>query len=392
MRKWAFYISKELGQNKRVLAVILLAIGLSTGTTLFVNGLGAGFVKNFAGNIIYLTTSQMMIEPQNDERYVNNLSTVENVLGRKSWIEGYSPRTVVPSIIHDNLTRKDINGNAVGIIPSKEVKSTKIAENIYSGRFLQDGDRAKAVIGIGLLKGFNKTGGSTFNLTITLPSGKTIDVLVVGIVQAHFSQVDDRTLFVMKDDIDAVLNISDKASVILIKTNNLDKVHEYANELRQDVQGRVSTWDERADYLNDIKTNFGFVLNIVQILSLIGAVVPVAAVLYTNIVNKTKDIGIYKAIGSSRWFVMTLYSATCMIIGLSGILIGWFIGGLMILYFQFNPLIIHTPNIQYEISTMFDYVGFLMPSITIFVAILIAGLYPAWKASKVEPMEAFRFA
>jgi putative ABC transport system permease protein len=392
IRKWTFYVSKELGQNKKVLIVILLAIGLSTGTTLFVNGLGAGFVKNFAGRIIYLTTSQMIIEPGSDKNYIENLSAIENILEHNSWVEGYSPRTVIPSIIHDNVTKKDKNCNVIGIVPSKEIKTTIVAEQIYSGSFLKDGDGGKAVIGIGLLKELNESANSTFNLTMIFPNGKTIDITVVGVIRAHFSQIDDRTLFILKNDIDAALNISDRGTTILIKTDNLDKIHEYADELHGKLPDvKVSTWEDRADYLSDVRRNFGFLLNIVQILSLIGAVVPVATVLYTNIVNKTKDIGIYKAIGSSGGFVLTLYSTTCVIIGLSGILIGWLIGGSMTFYFQIHPLNFDTPNIRYDISPVFDPAGALTPSLVIFIAILIAGLYPAWKASKIEPVEAFRF-
>jgi putative ABC transport system permease protein len=196
----------------------------------------------------------------------------------------------------------------------------------------------------------------------------------------------------IKNDVDGTLNITDKAMTILIRTDNLKKVHSYAANLQEDLpNAKVTTWDKHADYLNDIKSTFGFVLGIVQILSLIGAVVPVATVLYTNIINKTKDIGIYKAIGSNRGFILLLYSATCMVIGLLGVLIGWLIGGVMILYFQAYPLVFTSPGVSYNISPAFDAQAFLPPSILIFIAILLAGLYPAWKASRIEPVEAFRF-
>lgn len=391
-RKWSFYLSKELGQNRKVLAVILIAIGLSTGTNIFVNGLGAGFVNNIAGKIIYLTTSEILVEPGKNAKFIENLSLVENIIEQEPWVVGYSPRTLVPSIIHDNLSATDMSCNVIGIIPSKELKTTTLGGKIQSGRFLRDNDAGMALLGIGLAKELNKSGMVNYNITMVFPNGRTMDVLVVGVIQAHFGQIDDQSVFMIKWDIDGVLSLDNRAMTILIKTDNLENVHAYASELAKGLPDcKVTTWEEHADYLNDIKMTFSLVLGIVQLLSLIGAVVPVAAVLYTTILNKTKEIGIYKAIGASSGFILALFSMTCVIIGLSGILMGWIIGGSMILYFQAHPITLSSPGLQYEVSPAFDMGGMLSPSVMILVAIFIAGLYPAWKASRVQPMEAFRF-
>ena len=137
--------------------------------------------------------------------------------------------------------------------------------------------------------------------------------------------------------------------------------------------------------------NSSFILDIAFISLLVGAVV-IITTLYTSVNERIKEIGTMKAIGAKSGFILSLFMSEALFIGLIGSTLG-ILMGIMGAYIMtgFAPGIAGGGGAgAAHISPIFlpgDLLNVWILSVALSLA---AGIFPAWKASRLSPLEALR--
>lgn len=165
-------------------------------------------------------------------------------------------------------------------------------------------------------------------------------------------------------------------------TKQLKKAHVIAPEDDAAITVYNTLKDAKRVYLmtNSIKIFFWFV----GIATLLAGVVGVGNVMLIIVKERTKEIGIRKALGAEPWSIiwMILHEAI-FITAISGFL-GLFFG--MILLDSIGPIIksdfMRDPSVNLQIA--------LTTVLILVIAGAIAGFFPAWKAASIKPIEALR--
>ena len=122
----------------------------------------------------------------------------------------------------------------------------------------------------------------------------------------------------------------------------------------------------------------------------------------TFVVQKTGEIGILKSLGATSRQVMWIFLSQSVIVGLLGVGLG-FAGGLTALryrnqFLEFMERVTHTNLLPASIYHVYDLPAVIQPfDVAVicgaaFAACVLAGLFPAWKASRLQPVEALRYA
>jgi putative ABC transport system permease protein len=121
-------------------------------------------------------------------------------------------------------------------------------------------------------------------------------------------------------------------------------------------------------------------------ISLLVAGVSILNVMLMSTMERTREIGIMKAVGASRADVLRMFLLEALVLGIIASLIGGIVtvvGSFTLIYF-----------IMGDVTYFFDPATFLYIIAGIFFGIitsLIGGLYPAWKASMMNPLDALRY-
>jgi len=136
----------------------------------------------------------------------------------------------------------------------------------------------------------------------------------------------------------------------------------------------ISTFNEFTLY---VKLGIGFI----SFISLVAAGVGIMNIMLVSVTERTKEIGIRKAIGAQKRNILAQFITEaivlCQVGGLVGILIGVLAGNLVALLFDFPP----------TVPWDWAFIGFALCA---FIGVVF-GVYPAWKAANLDPVDALRY-
>lgn len=146
-----------------------------------------------------------------------------------------------------------------------------------------------------------------------------------------------------------------------------------------------SVENQMASMFSEMMSTFSIALAIIAGISLIVAMIMILVVLYMSVSERTREIGVLKSIGARKRDIKKIFTTESFLIGLFsgiiGVIFSAIVGGLLILLFNsllgFAPLTFHW------------YYFVLALGLSVVISVL-AGLYPASKAAKLDPVESLR--
>ena len=266
---------------------------------------------------------------------------------------------------------------------------------IETGRLLKDSDTDKVLLGYNFYA--DKTG---FNKPIF--PGNTVKIQdkefeVVGIVEQVGSFVLDNLVYINEEPLEDLMNYGDKIDAIAVKVKDKRYLEEVKGDIEKalrDTRGveegeedfEVSTPEASMETVNSVLSGVQIFVAIIASMSIVVGVIGIANTMYTSVLERKKEIGTMKAIGAKNSDIMIIFLIESGLMGLIGSLIG-VIAGVTIGYI--GTSIINswvgskaTPSIDFMLIGLTLLGGFLIG--------MIAGIAPAFKASKENPVEALR--
>jgi len=285
--------------------------------------------------------------------------------------------------------------------------------DIIEGRKPYDGESDAVLIGLNVSRRFNVGAGDTLNINGT-------DFRVVGVFRSSID-LEEKMVYMDLREAQKILNAEGKVEQIMVVAKDLPSVDKVANELKAKYPDLVvSTYREQQhtaesmqrryeEMLEKLSANLGQIQVTANQVTLISLVATGSMVLFTmlyTVRERTKEIGIMKALGFTNWNVMAQFVLEGAIISLIGGIVGAAIGSVG------APMLatLVLPQLRSNLEMLSSHGGHSSapwasePSVVaspdmqlilagIGVAVLLGALgslYPAWRASRTRPVEALR--
>ncbi|PIS04688.1 MAG: hypothetical protein COT81_05200 [Candidatus Buchananbacteria bacterium CG10_big_fil_rev_8_21_14_0_10_42_9] len=225
---------------------------------------------------------------------------------------------------------------------------------------------------------------------------KSKKMTVIGAVSEIGNQTDDNVFYISAEKFQEITGQRYGARSAFVKTktnydiNLIAKKIESQLNLQQEVKDFTVLTPEKTDQIvGDVLNIIELSLVIIALISLLVGAVGIMNTMYTSVLERTKEIGIMKALGARSDDVMSLFLIESGLIGLVGGVIGVALGlGLAML----SGLGAAQAGIEgFFTFAGIDYLGMAVVLIVTFIVGLLSGVLPARQAAKMEPAEALRY-
>jgi len=318
---------------------------------------------------------------QKDIIVIQNLENVNVVMGTVSGRAEMS------------YSSKSSSLSVTGVDP--QVWKDITTEEIDSGRFLTTADTYSVVLGGNIITNTFKDGiplnskvtieGKTFKVVGILESGSSV-YMPIEIARDILDDVGEEEFDSILVKIDDVEISNETVSLI---TKKLMASRGILSETKKDFS--ISNPSEMQETMQDTMSSMTLFLTAIAAISLLVGAVGIANSMFTSVLEKTRDIGILKAIGAKNRDILFVFLINSGLIGL----VGGF-GGIIFGIFGSGLVSMLGSSGDGMTSRMFSSTSISI-SLLIFTLIfsvlvgMIAGAIPAYRASKLKPVDALRY-
>ena len=374
------------------LAIVGIAIGIATIVALgmLTAGLESSTTTTLKAGAAEITVTPLTSTPSGGTRFTIGSSNLQSASGtiNQSYatdiqnISGVQTTAGILSINDNNVTSKNTIGTSIGL-PVNGMDSSKLSlEGIDStnGTVYSNGSSNQLILGKTIATQLNETIGSTMTIFGT-------NFTVTGIYESG-NLYTDRGAFMSLNTLQNLTDNNGKISIIPVKVTSTANATDVSNAIQNAYPNQL-TATTAEDQANKTNQALGFITEASTAISLLAIVIGgigIINVMIMSVYERTREIGVLKAVGWTSRRILTMILGESIIITLTAAIVGIIMGviGIELLLLvagagglTFSPVL--------TVNTLLTAVG-----VALIVGIL-GGLYPAYRASRLSPTEALRY-
>ncbi|MCA1591380.1 MAG: ABC transporter permease [Acidobacteria bacterium] len=394
--------------NKLRSALTILGVGIGVVTLTFMVSIIQGLNKAFADQIEALGSNTIFVSkfdpsfgrtrPTSEELHRKDLDVddVEAIRRESPSLESIAPirRKIAVSVRH--LDRQSDSPILFGVTPSYEFT---LSQYVGRGRFITDADLSEranvCVLAQDVVRALFpyedpldkeiKIGGTPYR--------------IVGVMETlgnFFGQSRDNSIFIPLSSFDKFWRDIEPPEVIffvIVRPRSRAYVKPAIDEItdilrrRRQVPPRapnnfgISSQDSLLDFYNQLTGATWLVLTAISFVALMIGGIGVMNIMLVSVTERTREIGIRKAVGATRADILWQFLIEAVVLTGIGGISGLFVGEVAsLLMNKYSPLPAFVP-----VWAIFVGIG-ISASVGI-----VFGLWPAWKAARLDPIEALRY-
>lgn len=396
---------RDLLRNRRRSILTLLAVALGLAMLMMFNGLIAGVWQEALQNSIRLRTGHLQLRaPTFEERQLSlrwqdlleNPGALAARLNQMSEVKAAAPVLWAGTIL--STGDESVSLQIFGIDPTSQLYDP-IRESLVSGDFLTPDDRSGIMIGRPLAASLGVGAGQRVNLALVNADGnaEAANFTIRGLFSTGIVSYDESAVFMPLGKAQAMAGAGERASAIVVLLHRQDDTDQVAAAIQSPGMATLTWREANQVVLQTVDTAMGFYAILDGIVMLIVAVI-IANTLLMAVFERFREIGILAALGMKRRQIMQMFLFEASMLGLAGIVVGFALGSLGVLYLSNVGIPIGSAasvaGSNFAIgSTMYARYApgtFLWLALWTLVFVLLASLYPARYAARQEPVDALR--
>lgn len=385
------------GKTQTALIVVGIAVGVAVIVfiTAMVTGLQANLIERTLGTQAHIRVEpldevnqvlpvgpgivQLILEDKRAQRLrsINNWPQVRDTLDTLPGIVAVSPVMTGPAMARRGDAVESVA--LMGVDPERYQKIIPIEQDMISGQFRPGaGD---AVIGRLLAEDLGlRLGGK---LRLETGEGASTVVNVVGVFELGVRELDSRYVYVDLKQAQSLLDLPGGVTLIDVGVADIFGADEIANRIGSLTDLKSESWMQSNTQLMNALDSQRLSTNMISTFVAISVAFGIASVLAISVTQRTREIGILRAIGTTREQMLRVFLLQGGVLGMAGSAIGSVAGlGLVAVFNNLGPGLFYIP----------------LPPALIPVAVaaatltgILAAAVPAWRASRLDPVVAIRY-
>jgi ABC-type lipoprotein release transport system permease subunit len=395
---------RDLGRNRRRSFFSALAVGGGLALLILMSSVVAGEMGSAIESAINLQTGHIQIRAATyDENksslkwedLVANPDEIANKIAALSQVKAATPRLYASGFLSSGT--QSAGAKITGIDPLSPA-SDPYRKGVISGSYLNPDDRDAVLIGKPMAEKLKLKVGDNVGLSLNTADGNVQDqiFIVKGIYSTGTYGFDSGTVFLPLAKAQAMTQTENHASTVYVLLKDTTMTDTVVPALSVSSNLRIKTWKD----LNALFVEYeAFAQSYIAIFYMIILAISASVIINTLIMSvyeRTREIGILSAIGMRGGRIMMLFLAESSMLAIGGVIMGLIIGVLGTLYFNINGFYIGNMGLSSSMAIADTIYAKLtienLVNLTImtFVVTMLAGLYPAVMASRMQPVEALR--
>jgi len=391
-----------LNLGRTLLTVTAIAMGLAALVFLwgFSEGLQRNMLRNFQDTIVGSAQVHRLDFFKHPElaRHIARPAQVVAAL-EVQGVERWSQRLDTFALAAGPDTSAGVM--LMGMDPVRERRVTRLADKVTEGRFLATEDDYTCILGATTARNL----GVSLGDPVVLMAYDRFGVLaaeefaLVGIVTSGEIGIDRGMVIVPLKAAQEFLEMKGRVTSIPLRVPNerLEEVTEALRAALADQDYDVLRWYDMFPVMKewmDVSDGFHFVfLGIVLFIVLAG----VLNTVLLSMLERTREFGMLMALGMRQEQIGALVSLESLLMGLLGIAVGTGLGIALVLaasHVGIDLSVLMGPTERFYVDPVIrpslSVEHLLLTVATVFLTSLLAGFYPAWRAARLEPVEAIR--
>ena len=398
-------------KRRTILTSILITLGIVL--VILFSGLAGSFKTMMIGQITDSNLSQMQIHKKG---YISSMDTmplnltldtkrykkIEEILSGNIDVLSFAPRIKLNAMLSNFTDTTNIRLNAIS--PEQEIlvcpdvgSRMTFAKDREQGILLNPGE---VIIPEKLAKGMNLKIGDPIVLVANNKDGSVngLNFTLAGIIESVLGPQGKEGYMHIKDARELLRMDKPEVIEVAIRLHDFDKLDKVYEVISSELAGiinkkgkqefEIHTWDKLSPFSN-IAIMIDFMTITMKLIMIAIVLISILNVMMMSVYERVREIGTMSAIGTSPNRIMSLFLAEGLLLGLLSTIVGNIIGlgGIFILnIYKISFAFGRQDNLL--LSPTVDMTELLWVSGIVLLISVFATLQPAYKASRMEPVDA----
>jgi lipoprotein-releasing system permease protein len=388
------FLREGRAQTTLIVAGIAVGVAVIVFITALIQGLQANIIERTLGTQAHIRveapaevnlllpppagTAQLVLETRRAQRLrsINNWQQVQAVLDRLPGVKAVSPVVSGPAFARRGNAVESVA--LVGMDPVRYQRIIPVGQDIVAGSLrVGAGD---AVIGQLLADDLGVRVGDKFRLVAG--EGREAVLNIAGIFELGVRELDQRYVYLDLKQTQSLLDLPGGVTVIDLTVDDLFGASAVAARIAQLTGLKAESWMQSNAQLMNALSSQSLSTAMISFFVAVSVAFGIASVLSISVVQRTREIGILRAMGTRRGQMLKIFLVQGAVLGLGGSALGALAGyGLVWVFNSFGPGLFYIP------------VAPILVPMAVALATLtgtLAAAVPARRAAHLDPVVAIR--
>ena len=308
---------------------------------------------------------------------INNWQEVRDALDHYPGLNTVSPLISGPAFAQKGNARASVA--LMGIDPARYAGIIQLKDYLVEGRFSVGA--SDVMIGSKLAEDLGLRTGDKLRLDAGDNRQAIMDV--AGVFELGVRELDSRYVYTDLKQAQTLLNLPGGITILELKISDVFTAEYWAQRIEQLTDLHVQSWMESNGQLLNALRSQTMTTQMIRVFVAMSVIFGIASVLAVSVVQRTREIGILRAMGSSQQQILRVFLLQGGLLGLCGSLLGVMVGYALVQVFN---------GIEERLFVIRLEPSMLLSAILIATASgVIAAMVPARRAAKYDPAVAIRY-